>query len=99
MTVKQQKARSFRMLVTSLLRDSEVTPEARFLWMLIESYGDGNGSMSYPSLAELAEKSGRSREWVRRYIEELKEHEMIEIRKKKVPKGWVNMYHVFLRKP
>lgn len=94
MTVNQQKARSFRLILKSLLRRPELSVQARFLWALIDSYGDHNGDNCHPSIPTLAKAAGHPDRWVKRYLEELKESGVIEIGKKKTSGGWVNLYRL-----
>jgi hypothetical protein len=91
-TVNQQKARSFRLILKSLLRKSELSVQARFLWALIDSYADHNGDNCFPSIPLLAKAAGHPERWVKRYLKELKEGGFVEIRKRKTNSGWSNLY-------
>lgn len=92
MTTHQQKSRSFRLRVKSLAQNPKVSTDARFLWILIDSFGDSDGDNCFPSIKKLSETSGHSQSWVKRHLQELKEAKMVTIHKKGTSGGWVNLY-------
>lgn len=94
MTTNQQKARSFRLILKSLIRNSDLSTHARFLWVLIDSYADHNGDSCFPSTTTLSRASGHPVLWVKRHLNELKEAGFVKVGKKKTNAGWVNSYHL-----
>lgn len=53
------------------LRDHKVSSDARFLWSLIDTYADKDGSHAFPSIETLSKTAGHDRQWVYRYLKEL----------------------------
>lgn len=92
MTTHQQKSRSFRLRLKSVVQNPKVSTDACYLWTLIDSFADPDGDNCYPSIKRLAKASKRSESWVKRHLQELKDAEMVTIHKKKTNGGWVNLY-------
>jgi hypothetical protein len=60
-----------------LRRTSHVSAPARFLWIVLMSYADSDGSRCFPGVARLAKNLGRDRKAVFRYLDELEEAGLI----------------------
>lgn len=65
-------AKEHRAATKAILRNDALSDCARFLWLLIESYCDQDGTNATPSLDTLAKRCGHKRDWVCRYRNELK---------------------------
>jgi len=65
-----------------LIRNAELSTDARFLWCVLETYANADGTNSHPSVKTLMEVTGRSDKWVEKYLRELKKGGFISIGKK-----------------
>lgn len=92
MTKAQKEGRGARAIVKDAVRDTRLTPEARFLWLLIESFANKDGTNAFPSQDTLAELANRDVRWVRRYTKELESEERIFVNKIPCDAGTRNYY-------
>jgi hypothetical protein len=90
----REKAMGFRRLLESATRSGDVSSDAKYLFILLNSYANADGSNCHPSMPRLAQDSLRDIKWVKRHIAELKKAGWIDIGKKKVKTGWVNLYRL-----
>jgi hypothetical protein len=60
-----------------LRRCSHVSAQARFLWIVLMSYADSDGTRCFPGVARLASDMGRDRKAVFRYLDELEKAGLI----------------------
>lgn len=88
------RARWFRKKVKVHVRNAELSPTARLLWLILESYANMDGTSCHPSVETLMKDLGASKNTVEKYLRELKKAEKIDIGKKKVATGWVNLYFI-----
>lgn len=61
------------------LRASSLSPTARHVALTIATYMDAVGGGAWPSMATLADDTGRSRRTVARAVQELEEHGYLEV--------------------
>lgn len=93
MTAAQRRARGYRAIVKARLRDTSVSQGARFIWLLIESYANTDGTNAFPSKPTLALLAGKDIRWVEARITELTKARWLSISgKRPVPGGRVNVY-------
>lgn len=81
-----------------LLRDATLSVDARFLFVLIETWADKDGTNAFPSQERLILASGRDRKWFFKYYKELREKGHVSVRKRKTKEGkWANIYTLSIR--
>lgn len=73
------KARDYRIFI----QQANCSMEAKSLWFLIDSFADGDGTNSWPSVKTLMEISGKPKKWIERYIRELKDEGHLSVGKRK----------------
>ncbi|WP_215449605.1 helix-turn-helix domain-containing protein [Streptomyces sp. ATCC 21386] len=66
----QYAAGHFTVVPRALIRDPELTSDAKVLWQLINDYA-GSNRMAFPSHKKLADDMGKSVASIKRYIDEL----------------------------
>lgn len=89
----KEKAIGWRKLQESALRSADVSSGAKYLWHLLHSYANLDGSNCHPSMETLCEDSLHDVKWIKRHINELKDAAWLTVGKKKTRTGWVNLYH------
>lgn len=92
-----RKARGqwFRMKFKAMLKHPRLSAEARFLWVLMESYSNLDGTGCRPSVETLMKDTGKCRKWVEKYQKELRDKGHIRVTgKHKTKKGAVNVYQI-----
>lgn len=67
---KQTRLNSWE-IAKARLRDKSVSSDARFLWSLIDTYADKDGSHAFPRIETLSKISGHDKQWVYKYLKEL----------------------------
>lgn len=81
-----------------LLRDATLSVDARFLFVLIETWADKDGSNAFPSQERLILASGRNRKWFFKYYGELRKKGHVSVKKRKTKEGkWANIYTLSIR--
>lgn len=77
-----------------VIRDATLSPEARFIWVLIETWANKDGSNAFPTQERLILATGRDRKWFFKYYGELRERGFVSVRKSKFGGKWHNVYTV-----
>ena len=78
----------------SLLRDPDVSPQAKAMWTLLEDYASPGSPMPFPGQDTLAEHMGVTSRSVRSWLHELRDHGWLEIESKPTPRGTRNSYRL-----
>lgn len=71
-----------------VIRNAQLSTAARFLWTLLETYADRNGTNCFPSTETLCEDSGHDRKWVFKHLNELETACLIRRDKREGKRGW-----------
>lgn len=64
-----------------VLRNAELSMEARFLWILIDTWADADGTNARPKVETLMGASGKKKKWVEKYLKELREEGYLKVLK------------------
>lgn len=92
---KPARMKWYREKLKHLIRDPYLSTEAKYLWVLLDSFANIEGIDCWPTVETLMRHSQRGKKWVERYLRELQQTCRIKIvGKKKTRFGWANMYHI-----
>lgn len=89
-----KRARWFRLKLKALVRNRKVSSDAKILWIEIESFAAMDGTRCHPKVETLMKDLGWCKKTVQKYLRELKDLDLIEVRKHPTANGWVNLYTV-----
>lgn len=92
-----RKARGqwFRMKFKAMVRDKTMPSDARFLWSLMESFANQDGTSCHPSVETLMAYAGWGKKKVEKNLRILKERKHVKITGRiKTRNGWVNLYQI-----
>lgn len=85
--------KDYTQVPNDILRDSSLSVQARFLWLLLASYAFERPAKSFPSEKTLAEHMGVTERTIRSYITELQRRGYLEVQSRY---GKTNLYLLYL---
>jgi len=84
---------NFTRIPNEILDHVELSNDAKILWQHLYKRCFNGGNASYPGMETLSEEMGKSERTVRKYMNELKDMNMIEVEQRGV--GQTNLYYIY----